>query len=170
MLLFFLHFKFSNIWLKCYEKDWFYTISENLAVHCSFSCSIIHYPIVGDEPFFIWMAENIFGADPDPFKYFLQFFCYCRELYPFTDQHTLVVFSKVRDKCLKWIIMIVGIADILSSCSLYFRSSSGFWQQKSAIPITGTAMSWRYILNPYSFAKEKQTRDCCCVLCLICLW
>ena len=83
---YFVYFKFSNIWLKCYEKDWFYTISKNLAVHCSFSCSIIHYPIVGDEPFFIWMAEIIFGADPDPFKYFLQFFCCCRELYPFTDQ------------------------------------------------------------------------------------
>ena len=123
-----MYFKFSNIWLKCYEKDWFYTISENLAVHCSFSCSIIHYPIVGDEPFFIWMAEIIFGADPDPFKYFLQFFCCCRELYPFTDQRT----------------------------SLYFRSSSGFGQQKSAILITGTAMSWRYILNPYSFAKENK--------------
>ena len=96
MLLFYvMYFKFSNIWLKCYEKDWFYTISENLAVHCSFSCSIIHYPIVGDEPFFIWMAEIIFGADPDPFKYFLQFFCCCRELYPFTDQRTLVVFQIV---------------------------------------------------------------------------
>ena len=92
---YFVYFKFSNIWLKCYEKDWFYTISENLAVHCSFSCSIIHYPIVGDEPFFIWMAEIIFGADPDPFKYFLQFFCCCRELYPFTDQRTLVVFQIV---------------------------------------------------------------------------
>ena len=34
---YFVYFKFSNIWLKCYEKDWFYTISENLAVHCSFS-------------------------------------------------------------------------------------------------------------------------------------
>lgn len=34
---YFAYFKFSNIWLKCYEKDWFYTISENLAVHCSFS-------------------------------------------------------------------------------------------------------------------------------------
>ena len=79
---YFMYFKFSNIWLKCYEKDWFYTISENLAVHCSFSCSIIHYPIVGDEPFFIWMAEIIFGADPDPFKYFLHFFCCCR-FFPF---------------------------------------------------------------------------------------
>lgn len=129
MLLFYvMYFKFSNIWLKCYEKDWFYTISENLAVHCSFSCSIIHYPIVGDEPFFIWMAEIIFGADPDPFKYFLQFFCCCRELYPFTDQRTLVVFQIVI-----W-----------------------FWTTKSTILITGTAMSWRYILNPYSLQRNKR--------------
>ena len=127
----------------CIIHDTFYFVNNSNCYYfmLCFSCSIIHYPIVGDEPFFIWMAEIIFGADPDPFKYFLQFFCCCRELYPFTDQCTLVVFQIVI-----W-----------------------FWTTKKRHTHHRYGNELTLYFESIFFCKRKQTRDCCCVLCLICL-
>ena len=54
--------------------------------------------VVGDKPFLVDMAELICRADPDTLKDLLYLFLGCRELHPFTDQLTLVVLSKVRDR------------------------------------------------------------------------
>ena len=57
--------------------------------------------IVGDKPLFIGLTELILLADPDALKDLLHLFLGGGELHPLTDQHTLVVFAKVRDEGFK---------------------------------------------------------------------
>ena len=60
--------------------------------------------VVGDKPFLVHMAELILRPNPDSFKDLLHLFLGCRELYPFTDQLTLVVLAEVGDKRLETVI------------------------------------------------------------------
>ena len=57
--------------------------------------------VVGDKPLFVGLTELILLADPDALKDFLHLFLGGGQLHPLTDQHTLVVFSKVRDEGFK---------------------------------------------------------------------
>ena len=57
--------------------------------------------VVGDKPLFVGLTEIILLADPDTLKDLLHLFLGGGELHPLTDQHTLVVFAKVRDEGFK---------------------------------------------------------------------
>ena len=57
--------------------------------------------VVGDKPLFVGLTELILLADPDALKDLLHLFLGGGQLHPLTDQHTLVVFSKVRDEGFK---------------------------------------------------------------------
>ena len=57
--------------------------------------------IVGDKPLFIGLTELILLADPDALKDLLHLFFGGGQLYPLTDQHTLVVLAKVCDEGFK---------------------------------------------------------------------
>ena len=57
--------------------------------------------VVGDKPLFVGLTELILLADPDALKDLLHLFFGCRELDPFTDQHSFIVFSKVCDEGFK---------------------------------------------------------------------
>ena len=57
--------------------------------------------VVGDKPLFVGLTELILLADPDALKDLLHLFFGCRELYPFTDQHSFVVFAEVCDEGFK---------------------------------------------------------------------
>ena len=57
--------------------------------------------VVGDKPLFVGLTELILLADPDVLKDLLHLFFGCRELYPFTDQHSFVVFAEVCDEGFK---------------------------------------------------------------------
>ena len=57
--------------------------------------------VVGDKPLFIGLTELILLADPDALKDLLHLFFGGGQLYPLTDQHTLVVLAKVCDEGFK---------------------------------------------------------------------
>ena len=57
--------------------------------------------VVGDKPLFIGLTELILLADPDALKDLLHLFLGGGQFHPLTDQHTLVVFSKVCDEGFK---------------------------------------------------------------------
>ena len=57
--------------------------------------------VVGDKPLFIGLTELVLLADPNALKDLLHLFLGCGQLHPLTDQHTLVVLSKVRDEGFK---------------------------------------------------------------------
>ena len=57
--------------------------------------------VVGDKPLFIGLTELILLADPDALKDPLHLFFGGGQLYPLTDQHTLVVLAKVCDEGFK---------------------------------------------------------------------
>ena len=57
--------------------------------------------VVSDKPLFVGLTEIILLADPDTLKDLLHLFLGGGELHPLTDQHTLVVFAKVRDEGFK---------------------------------------------------------------------
>ena len=59
--------------------------------------------VVGDEPLFIGLTELILLADPDALKDLLHLFFGGGQLYPLTNQHTLVVLAKVCDEGLSLI-------------------------------------------------------------------
>ena len=57
--------------------------------------------VVGDKPLFVGLTELILLADPDALKDLLHLFFGGGQLYPLTDQHTLVVLAKVCDEGFK---------------------------------------------------------------------
>ena len=57
--------------------------------------------VVSDKPFLIGLSELIRRADTDSLKDLLHFLFGSRELHPFTDKLTFVVFAEVGDKRFK---------------------------------------------------------------------
>ena len=57
--------------------------------------------VVSDKPLFVGLTELILLADPDALKDLLHLFLGGGQLYPLTDQHTLVVLAKVCDEGFK---------------------------------------------------------------------
>ena len=86
--------------------------------------------IIRNKPFLICTAKLIFWPDTNSFKYVLQFFRCGRKLHPFSDQLTLVVFTKVCDVSFKRAIVVITIWHLIFLLYSCIRSSSDFGAAK----------------------------------------